>query len=1422
MPRNLRISSLIILAMLIVLVYLGYYMPLFQSKTTHCAQLVLPEKMQESQPPASSSIQQALNNSPTTISLPAKPKNVPALKATTNEMRQGANMISPLRPLWAIAAAEQKDKKEEHGEHEERDNPSKLNEILQRVKTGAGEAAPSYPANYQRIELDKALRNHTELRSSNITYTERGPANVPGRTRALWVDPKNSDSIWIAASAGGGIWRTVNGGRTWNNQTPDLSNLTICALAAAPSNPKILYAGTGETVFSAQAEGDGILKSTDGGLTWAFLPTTLDHPTLQNVTKIIVNPDNPNHLVVAGNPDKQASIQSGETANVMISKDGGRSWSPSTLGLSVDQTIDQIIAAPDDFSRMYITVKKHGIYRSLDAGESWTWITPKGLPTSIDRIELAIAPQNSAVIYASIDGKLGGLYDFSSFGILLKSEDAGDSWSFLLQEAGSKPVDFLDQGFWNKTLMVSPFADSILYFGGVNLWKITTQNRDTSVILQDLYFKTTSTDYKSPDLFLDIYPKSDSLVEKLEIEFKFGNGESQKAHLFVFQEQSLPAFLKMVDVPWQVYDKKTGSQLSMVLISDSTGTVNQFSQILLTNLEYSVNPIEDLISDPQNFIEEIVYQLYFSFGIPGTIGASTFIDSTVTEPTSFFIENFASRAYVQRTDYLVDSYGAAPEPDFKKNSWAPLQGGVHPDQHALLAIVDSSQQKFKLLLGNDGGIFVSNLAEDPGINDGDFSWRGYTYNTAQFYGADKRKNADHYLGGTQDNGAWVFTGGMNNDIDVKADAKTDFWPLPSGDGFEVVWNKERSNAIIWSSQYNAFNKLDDLSSNNQAQPANAGLRDTGPYISPFISRIANTDTDPEALYAVGVNGVWVSSDFGSSWSNPSQIELSVFGMPDVDVSRANPSIIWAADGLGEGIHVYLSTDGANSFQAISTDQNIGLSTSITADLVDPNTAYLTFGAANRPKLLRTRDRGQSWQDLSGFDPQSNSRGFPNVAAFCMVAMPYDPKIIWVGTEIGVFATEDDGATWNIIPELPKSPIFNLKIVDDQVIVSTWGRGIWTASIPELATVPTPQVVLSPLVVASQPLLRYDQAITQVDLNLRHDYDSTLVLLNGDRYTIIKGNEQALLLNYQLRQNTDTALIAQVQLIGYKNGQAIPGLAKPLVFIPFQYPRRQFATDFERIGPTTLYNAGLSVQEFPGFTGQSLQSAHPYPQASDLGENELNFQSMLTIPVVVTSNGQLSYRDVALLEPSDSNAIFPSPEFYDYVIVEASKNLHDWIPLAPGYDARYSDQWLHAFNDSGLPDSTFFVEHKLSFFPHFRVGDTLVLRFRLYSDFEANGWGWLLDDLKIQMDELTSVQSTQALKVKLYPNPVQDQLQLELPEASDLPYKIRIIDVKGQVLKQISKWQSGTSIDVHDLPIGAFVLEIIGNSRFGAIRFVKAP
>ena len=120
-----------------------------------------------------------------------------------------------------------------------------------------------------------------------------------GRVAAIAVDPSNK-AHWLIGAAGGGVWETFDSGQSWAPRTDDQPVLTMGAIAFAPSTPKIVYAGTGEAVFSVDAySGQGVLKSTDGGTTWTHLTDTRSTFLNRAFSDLAVHPTNPD-IVIAG------------------------------------------------------------------------------------------------------------------------------------------------------------------------------------------------------------------------------------------------------------------------------------------------------------------------------------------------------------------------------------------------------------------------------------------------------------------------------------------------------------------------------------------------------------------------------------------------------------------------------------------------------------------------------------------------------------------------------------------------------------------------------------------------------------------------------------------------------------------------------------------------------------------------------------------------------------------------------------------------------------------------------------------------------------------------------------------------------------------------------------------------------------------
>ncbi|HKE04303.1 MAG TPA: hypothetical protein VKE91_09595, partial [Blastocatellia bacterium] len=149
--------------------------------------------------------------------------------------------------------------------------------------------------------------------SQGANWTELGPGNVGGRTRALAIHPTNPDTIY-AAAASGGVWKTTDGGARWAPLTDSLSNLAVNALALDGNDPNVIYAGTGEGFSNSDARrGVGIFKTTDGGATWTLLTGTRA-TDFYYVNDIVISRNNSQRVYAATN------------AGVFRSIDGGATW----------------------------------------------------------------------------------------------------------------------------------------------------------------------------------------------------------------------------------------------------------------------------------------------------------------------------------------------------------------------------------------------------------------------------------------------------------------------------------------------------------------------------------------------------------------------------------------------------------------------------------------------------------------------------------------------------------------------------------------------------------------------------------------------------------------------------------------------------------------------------------------------------------------------------------------------------------------------------------------------------------------------------------------------------------------------------------------------------------------------------------------
>lgn len=261
----------------------------------------------------------------------------------------------------------------------------------------------------------------------SMEWRQLGPGLMGGRAANVAGSAKNINLYYVAA-AGGGVWKTTDGGETWNSVFDKEPVASIGDVAIDPTNDNVVWVGTGEgNPRNDVIPGGGVYKSTDGGKTW----TMMGLKATRTITRVLVDPKNPNHVLVAALGDVYAPS---EDRGIYVTDDGGKTWK-KTLYVSNQSGGSDLAWDPSNpsvvYAGMWHFMRKpwttnsggadDGLYKSTDGGNTWTKLTGNGLPTdTIGRIGLAVAPSDGNRVYALIESKQG---------ILWRSDDGGKNWT---------------------------------------------------------------------------------------------------------------------------------------------------------------------------------------------------------------------------------------------------------------------------------------------------------------------------------------------------------------------------------------------------------------------------------------------------------------------------------------------------------------------------------------------------------------------------------------------------------------------------------------------------------------------------------------------------------------------------------------------------------------------------------------------------------------------------------------------------------------------------------------------------------------------------------------------------------------------------------------------------------------------------------
>jgi photosystem II stability/assembly factor-like uncharacterized protein len=297
-----------------------------------------------------------------------------------------------------------------------------------------------------------------------------------GRTAAVTGVRGQRDTYWFGGT-GGGVWKSTDGGKTWKNASDGFFGGSIGAVATAPSDANVVFAGGGEKTWRGNvSSGDGIWKSVDGGASWEFMGL----PDSRHISRIRIHPQDKNLVFAAV---MGHAFGANEERGVFRSKDGGKTWErilfANDLAGAVDLCLD-----PNDPNVLYASTWRairrpwafesggdgSALWRSTDGGTTWQELSRKpGMPKgTLGIIGVAVAPADSQRVYAIVEAEDGGLF---------RSDDAGASWTRVNEDRN------LRQRAWYYTrCYADPKAKDTVYVVNVGFHRSTDGGKTFTAI----------------------------------------------------------------------------------------------------------------------------------------------------------------------------------------------------------------------------------------------------------------------------------------------------------------------------------------------------------------------------------------------------------------------------------------------------------------------------------------------------------------------------------------------------------------------------------------------------------------------------------------------------------------------------------------------------------------------------------------------------------------------------------------------------------------------------------------------------------------------------------------------------------------------------------------------------------------------------
>jgi photosystem II stability/assembly factor-like uncharacterized protein len=865
-----------------------------------------------------------------------------------------------------------------------------------------------------------------------------GPVDFSGRIAEFAVPPGQTTTYYVL-TASGGLWKTEDAGTHFEPIFEKYGNMSMGFLGIAPSNPSILYLGTGEPMHArSSSHGNGVWKSTDAGKTWT-------HVGLEKsffINKVQVDPKNPDVVYVAAEGKLYDNAMDCERGFYKTT-DGGKTW--LNLGPMNDRGVGDFAVDPRDFNvviaQAYKTYRRtwtyidrqpgNNLYKTTDGGKTWKMLAG-GLPVDIaaGRAGLAIYAKNPDVVYARIDEEVNlGLAErenvanfrggFGGFGGGIFADDMTfDSFKIfkidpriLKQAPKFTPITATDEADLVKNLNDLIADKDFLSKSGVDLPKFMAEARKVYAGKKEIIEGTDEIE----KLLKREAPKPDSSEAK---------GRSQVVNRYVLEV--LYAGILRNQEPL----KRSG----VIYRSEDMGeTWTKITEYKLTGGSALVNQTEAgyygrLYVDAQN--DQVLYAC----------------DTNVTKSTD----------------------GGKT---FKPTGWDSGAYKLHVDHRALWLDPQNSDH---ILDGDDGGCGET--------WDGGKHWsQKSTISAQQFYDVSADNEMPYnIMGGTQDNGAWLGPSQTRNAWGVFA---ADWRYLPTGDAFYVVRDWWDPALVYYESQFGSSSRQ-DLSN---GQTSRLAPRTTPEQSAKGIAAqryqwnapIVLSPHNPGIVYVCsqyvhrslsrGEEGSFVIISPDLSRNDKARLEeskktnLQYATIYTFAESPKKPGLLWA--GTDDG-NVQMSPDGGVTWTNITAqfyDMKTGKAKrGVKGDLIpfdrwvkrvvpsrfDENTCYVGFSGyrtnnEDKTWLFVTHDMGKTFEDISG--------GLQN-PLFDVEEDPDNANVLYISGDYGIDVSIDKGKTWTpFSTSAPNVIVRDMAIQerDRELVIGTYGRGIYVADIAPL-------------------------------------------------------------------------------------------------------------------------------------------------------------------------------------------------------------------------------------------------------------------------------------------------------------------------------------------------------------------------------------